>query len=369
MKVKKIEVLRVELPYLAPFETSFGRLADKHALVVKLHTDDFVAYGECTALQAPVYNAETIWTCMHMIKDYIAPKILHEDITGPEDLMERLAFIRGNRIALAAVEMAWWDLETKAQNKSLKTLLGGTQAEIPAGVSLGIQDSVQTLLGKIDAHLKLGYHKIKVKIKPGWDIEVLRAIRQSFPNAPVMADANSAYSLQDIDRFKAMDEFNLIMIEQPLAEDDIIDHVKLQRELRTPICLDESIETCEDARKAIEIGACRIINIKPSRVGGLLEARKIHDLCQKAGIPVWCGGMLELGIGRVQNIALASLPNFTIPGDISASKRYFQEDITVPRVDVTERCTIVVPDETNGVEYKIDDAAIARITKEAFVLE
>ncbi len=369
MIVKKIEVIRVELPYLSPFETSFGRMADKHALIVKLYTGDHIGYGECTALQAPFYNAETPWTCMHMIKDFIAPSILNQNIEGPEGLMERLSFMRGNRIAIASVEMAWWDLEMRAQNKSLKTLLGGTQDEIPAGVSLGIQDSVQTLLDKIKIHLDLGYHKIKVKIKPGWDVDVLREIRRHFPDAPVMADANSAYSLDDIDRFREMDEFKLIMIEQPLADDDIIDHVKLQKAISTPICLDESIETCEDARKAIELGACRIINIKPSRVGGLLEAKKIHDLCQKNGLPVWCGGMLELGIGRVQNIALASLPNFTIPGDISASKRYFKEDITIPRVDVNERCMITVPDEKNGITYQIDDAAIERITKERFVCE
>jgi O-succinylbenzoate synthase len=368
MIVKKIEVIRVQLPFLAPFEVSFGRLPDKHALIIKLYTDDLVAYGECTAFQGPWYNPETVWTAMHIIRDHIAPRVLNQDIKSPEDLMERLAFIRGNRMAIAAVEMAWWDLEMRAQKKSLKTLLGGTQNEIPAGASIGIQDTVQILLDKIKIHLDQGYRKIKVKIKPGWDVDVLREIRRVFPNAPLMADANSAYRLEDIDLFKAMDEFNLIMIEQPLAEDDIIDHVKLQRVLKTPICLDESIESCEDARKAIELGACRIINVKPPRVGGLLEAKKIHDLCQKNGIPVWCGGIFELGIGRVQNIALASLPNFTIPGDLSPSKRYFKEDITIPRVDVNERCMIEVPDEKNGIVYEIDDAAIARITKEQFTI-
>ncbi len=368
MKVKKIEVIHIQLPYVAPFEVSFGRLVDKHALIIKLHTDDLVAYGECTAFQAPWYNSETVWTVMHMIKDYIAPRILNQEIQGPEDLVERLSFIRGNRMAIAAVEMAWWDLEMRAQKKSLKTLLGGVQDEIPAGASIGIQSTVQILLDKIGAHLDLGYRKIKVKIKPGWDVDILRTIRKTFPYAPLMADANSAYSLDDIDVFKAMDEFDLMMIEQPLAEDDIIDHIKLQSAIKTPICLDESIESCEDARKAIELGACKIINIKPSRVGGLLESKKIHDLCQKNGIPVWCGGIFELGIGRVQNIALASLPNFTIPGDLSPSKRHFHEDITIPRVDINERCMIVVPDEKNGIVYEIDDAAIARLTTEQFEL-
>ncbi len=368
MKIDNLEIIRVEVPYLAPFETSFGRLEDKHALIVKLHAEGLIGYGECTALQAPLYNPETIWTCIHMIRDYIAPVILKEDIKGPEDLLERLSHIRGNKIAIAAVEMAYWDLETKAQNKSLKTLLGGTQKEIKAGVSLGIQRDVKTLLEKVETHVNLGYHKIKIKIKPGWDVEIVKEVRRVFPDIPLMADANSAYTLADIDRFKAMDEYNLIMVEQPLAEDDIIDHAKLQKEIHTRICLDESIHTCEDARKAIELGSCKIINIKPTRVGGLLESVKIHNLCRKNNIPVWCGGMLELGIGRLQNVALASLPNFTIPGDISASKRYFQEDITIPRIDVTERCTIIVPDESNGVRYQVDDAAIDRIAKEKFYL-
>lgn len=368
MIIEHVEIISVETPYLAPFETSFGSLADKPALIVKLFSDGLVGYGECTALPAPVYNAETIYTCLYMIKNFIIPKIIKENIDGPQDLMERLAFIRGNRIAIAAVEMALWDLMAQVQNRQLKNLLGGTQQEIKAGVSLGIQDSVRTLLDKIDTHIKLGYHKIKIKIKPGWDVDVVKEVRRAFPTVPLMADANSAYTLADIDKFKAMDEYGLIMVEQPLGEDDIIDHATLQKAIKTPVCLDESINTCEDARKAIELGSCQIINIKPSRVGGLLESVKIHDLCQKNGIPVWCGGMLELGIGRVQNIALASLPNFIIPGDISASKRYFAEDITIPRVDVTEQCTIIVPDENNDVRYVADDAAIDRIAKDRIYL-
>lgn len=364
MKIQAMELMRVEVPYLFPFETSFGRQDTKHALVVKLYGDGVVGYGECTAFDVPLYNSETVWTCWHMIRDFIAPKVLHQEIDGPEDLLARLSFIRGNRMAMAAVEMAFWDLMAQAERKSLKTILGGTQSEIKAGVSLGIQQDVSTLLRKIEEHVNIGYHKIKIKIKPGWDTAVVKEVRRVFPDIPLMADANSAYTLADIDKFKVMDEYGLMMVEQPLAEDDIVDHAKLQQAIVTPVCLDESIESAEDARKAIELGSCKIINIKPSRVGGFLESRKIHDLCQRHGIPVWCGGMLELGIGRVQNIALASLPNFTIPGDISASKRYFKEDITIPRVDVTDRCTIIVPDENNGVRYEVDEAALARITRE-----
>jgi len=259
------------------------------------------------------------------------------------------------------VENAIWDLSIQRENKSLKTLLGGTRKEIEVGVSLGIEPTVSDLLKKIEKYQALGYHRTKIKVKPGWDLEVVKEVRENFPDIVLTIDANSAYTLDDIGLFKAMDEYNLEYIEQPLGEDDIIDHSFLQKEINTPICLDESIITAEDARKAIAIKSCGIINIKSSRCGGITEAVKIHDVCMENQIPVWCGGMTELGIGRVQNISLASLPNFSLAHDIAASSRYYNQDITIPYVDITKDCTIVVPDEKNGITYKVDEDMIEKI--------
>jgi O-succinylbenzoate synthase len=273
-----------------------------------------------------------------------------------------MVFIRGNRLAIAAVENALWELHSQREGKSLKTLLGGTQSEVKVGVSLGIEPTVTALLTKIEKYLAEGYHRTKVKIKPGWDIEVLREIRRHYPDITLTVDANSDYTLADIDLFRAMDDLNLQYIEQPLAEDDIIDHAVLQKSIKTPVCLDESIVSYDTARHAIAMGSCKIINIKSSRCGGLCESVRIHDLCMKHNIPVWVGGMTELGIGRVQNISFASLPNFTLLAhDIAASNRYFKEDITVPHVNITDRCTLIVPDETNGVRYEVDEKAMERM--------
>ena len=273
-----------------------------------------------------------------------------------------MAFVRGNKLAIAAVENALWELRMQATGKSLKTLIGGTRNEVEVGISLGLEPTVEALLAKVARFLEEGYHRTKIKIKPGKDLDYVRAVRAAHPDITLTVDANSAYTLADLDLFKAMDDLGLCYIEQPLGEDDIVDHAVLQKAIRTPICLDESITSFDDARKAIDLGSARVINIKSSRCGGILESIRIHDLCLKHGIPVWCGGMTETGIGRVQNISMASLPNFTLANDIAPARRYFAQDITVPMVDITGRCTLVVPDEGNGIRHAVDEAAIDRMT-------
>lgn len=362
MRIDRIDIIRVKTPFVHPFETSFTRFVERDALIVKVYSEGLVGYGECKAFFAPLYNPEDNGTCLHVIKNIIAPVILHKEIEGPAEFMQQMAFIRGNRLAIASVENAMWELRAQREGKSLKTLLGGTQDEVKVGVSLGIETNIPALLAKIEKYLAEGYHRTKVKIKPGWDIEVLREIRRHYPDITLTVDANSDYTLADIELFRAMDELNLQYIEQPLAEDDIVDHAVLQKAIKTPICLDESIVSVDTARHAIELGSCKIINIKSSRCGGLCESIKIHDLCMQHNVPVWVGGMTELGIGRVQNISFASLPNFTaLAHDIAASKRYFAEDITLPAVDITPRCTLIVPDEKNGVRYEVDERALERM--------
>jgi len=289
------------------------------------------------------------------------PFLLHKEIAGPEEFMEKVSFIRGNRLAIASVENALWDLTAQREGKSLKTLIGGTRDEVKVGVSLGIEATIPDLLKKIEKYLGQGYHRTKIKIRPGWDIEVIKEVRRHYPDITLTVDANSDYTLADIDLFKAMDEYNLCYIEQPLGDNDILDHAVLQKAIQTRLCLDESIISLEVARQAIALGSCKVINVKSSRVGGISESIKIHDLCQKHNIPLWVGGMTELGIGRVQNISLASMPHFTLANDIAASNRYFDEDITIPIVNITERCTLVVPDETNGVSYTVDEKAIDKL--------
>ncbi|WP_432403285.1 o-succinylbenzoate synthase [Wukongibacter sp. M2B1] len=361
MIIDRVDIIRVKNPFVHPFETSFVRFVERDALIVKIYSEGLVGYGECKAFFAPLYSPEDNGTCHHIIKNIILPVILHKDIEGPEEFMEKVSFIRGNNLAKAAVENALWELKVQREGKSLKTLIGGVYNEVKVGVSIGIQPKTSDLLKRIEKYLAEGYHRTKIKIKPSKDIEVVREVRKHFPDITLTIDANSSYTLDDIELFKAMDEFNLAYIEQPLAENDIIDHSVLQKQIKTPICLDESIESLEDARRAIEMGSCKIINIKSSRCGGIHESIKIHDLCMKHNIPVWCGGMTELGIGRVQNISMASLPNFTLAHDIAASNRYFDEDITIPTVNITKNCTLIVPDEKNGVNYMIDEKAIEKM--------
>lgn len=361
MIVKEIILRHIKMQLKAPFTTSFGTFQDKEFLLLEAKDESGISgWGESVAFHSPWYNEETLKTNWHILEDFIIPSILNKEIEHPQEVFERLSYIRKNNMAKSAIEGAVWDLYTKQKGIPLAAALGGEKKEIEVGISIGIQDKVDDLLQLVDEYVNDGYKRMKIKIKPGWDVEVIREVRKHFPHVPLMADANSAYRLKDIERLKALDEFDLMMIEQPLAPDDIIDHARLQKELSTPICLDESIHSYEDARKAIELGSCKIINIKIGRVGGLTESKQIHDLCQEQGIPVWCGGMLESGIGRAHNIALTTLSNFVMPGDTAGSSRYWERDIIEPEV-VVENGMISVPDKP-GIGYEPNREMIQRFT-------
>lgn len=333
-----------------PFQTSFGTQKVREFIVVETHGDNLIGYGECVVTSEPLYNEETVKTAWHMMEDFLIPSIFkHEEIVHPDDVSEIFKPFRRNNMAKSALEGSIWDLYAKENNISLAKALGGTKNKIDVGISIGIQDSLEDLLQVVEGYVHEGYKRMKIKIKPGKDIDILKGVRERFPEVNMMADANSAYTLKDIELFKRLDDLNLTMIEQPLAHDDIIDHAKLQSQISTPICLDESIHSLEDARKAVELGSCKIINIKIGRVGGLTEAKKIHDYCKQQGIPLWCGGMLESGIGRAHNIAVTSLSNFVLPGDTAASSRYWHEDIISPEVIVNDG-VITIPD-SSGIGY------------------
>jgi len=359
MTIEQITLREIRMPLVAPFETSFGVTTNRRMLLVEVRGDGGVGWGEVTAGEGPFYNEEDTETAWHVLKNFAVPLILHKPLDSAADAAGRFASIRGHRMAIGALEAALWDWSARLSNRSLWAHVGGTQREIPCGVSIGIQPSVEALLGKIGAEVAAGYQRIKIKIKPGWDIAVLERVREAFPKVRLIADANSAYTLADRAHLKQFDRYCLMMIEQPLAHDDLLDHARLQQSLETPICLDESIRTLRHAEQAIEIGACQIVNIKLGRVGGFTHAIAIHDCCQAANIPVWCGGMLESGIGRAHNIALASLPNFVLPGDVSASRRYWTQDVIVPEVEVTPQGTIQVP-EGPGLGYEVDRDRIER---------
>ncbi|MBI4483485.1 MAG: o-succinylbenzoate synthase [Acidobacteria bacterium] len=367
MRVEEIELREIRLPLVRFFETSFGRTTQRRIVLVRVSMDGLTGYGECTAGEGPFYSYETADTAWHVLKDFVGPNALRNDFQGAIHVRDWLRPIRGHPMAKAALEAALWDWEARSKNKPLWKLLDGKGGEIPCGVSIGIQDTVEELLAGIEREIGAGYRRIKVKIKPGWDWEILKTVRRHFPHVPLMADANSAYSLADLELLRRLDEFQLMMIEQPLAYHDLFDHAVLQEALRTPICLDESIRQVEDARHAIELGSCRIINMKLGRVGGFTEALQIHSLCLASGIPLWCGGMLESGIGRAHNIALSTLEGFTLPGDVSASKRYWERDIVQPPVEVTPHGTIRVPDGP-GIGYQPDLEFIDRITVRKEVL-
>jgi len=329
---------------------------------VEVHGGGISGWGEVTAGENPFYNEEWTGSAWQILKDYVAPRVLGKELATAQDVAPLTAHIRGHKMARGGLETAVWDLEARCSGVPLwKQIGGGARREIPCGVSIGIQDSVEQLFEKIETELSAGYQRIKMKIKPGWDVDVVRRVRERFPTIKLMADANSAYTLADAQHLKKLDEFYLMMIEQPLAHDDIIDHAQLQAQLQTPICLDECIRTAHHAEQAIQLRACGIINIKLGRVGGFAESKKVHDIAQAAGIPVWCGGMLEAGIGRAHNIALATLPNFVLPGDVSASKRYWKQDIIQPAVETTPSGTIAIRDEP-GFGYAIDHDFIRSIT-------
>ncbi|MCX8103638.1 MAG: o-succinylbenzoate synthase [Candidatus Bipolaricaulota bacterium] len=362
MKLEAIELRHLEMELVEPFETSGWRETIRPCIIVTIHSDGLTGYGECVAGAGPWYSYETIQTAWHVLEDFCIPAVLGHDISSAEELQAKLKPIRGHPMAKAALEAAFWDVLAQAKNISLAKLLGGTKDRIESGISIGIQKDIPTLLSVIEQRCAQGYKRIKLKVKPGWDITVLRAVRQRFPTLDLMADANAAYTIADLEHLKQFDEFGLMMLEQPLEYDDLIDHARLQRELKTPICLDESIKTPDDARKALDLGACKIINIKPGRVGGLLNAKRIHDLCLSRGVPVWCGGMLETGIGRAANVALASLPNFTLPNDISASARYWREDIIEPPFVLEPDGTIRVP-TGSGLGVRVVMERLERATR------
>ena len=361
MKVEAITLREIRMPLVHFFETSFGRTTERRILLLTVHGEGLEGWGECTAGEHPFYNEESIDTAWYVTKGYFAPMLLGKKLERGADVPALIAQVRGHRMARAAVENAVWDAEAIAKKIPLWRLVGGTQTEIDCGVSIGIQDTPEQLLEKIAVELAAGYQRIKVKVKPGWDIDILRRIRQKWPAITLSCDANSAYSLRDVDHLKRFDDFNLLMIEQPLWNDDIAGHAVLQRALQTSLCLDESILHARDAAAAIEAGACRIVNIKLGRIGGFSEAIATQAVCGKAHIPNWCGGMLESGLGRAHNIAMSTLANFKLPGDVSASKRYWKEDIIEPEVTVSPKGTIRVPD-TPGRGFALREDLIEKLT-------
>jgi len=361
MKIEAITLREIRMPLVHFFETSFGRTTDRRILLLTLHTNGPEGWGECVAGEDPFYSEESIDTAWYAIERYLAPALLGRAVEKGADAFPLLGKIRGHRMAKGALENALWDAEAQEREVPLWRLLGGSQTEIPCGVSIGIQNSVDQLLEKIETELSAGYRRIKVKCKPGWDIEVFAKIRERWPQILLSCDANSAYTLEQVEHLKKFDQFGLLMIEQPLWHDDFYFHAQLQRQLETSICLDEAIHSRRDARAAIELGACRIINIKVGRVGGFSEAVAVHNVARQNNVPVWCGGMLESGIGRSHNIALSTLPNFALPGDVSASKRYWKEDIIEPAVEVSSQGFIAVPNIA-GRGFALKSSFIDKLT-------
>ena len=368
MRIERIELRLVRLPLVRFFETSFGRIDDRAFVLVTVEEDGAVGVGECVAEESPFYSSETTRTAWHIIEHFLAPIAFDRVYAHPRDVFDSFALVRGHHMAKAALEMAMWDLFARQQQRPLAELLGGNpvtiESGIASGVSIGIQDSLEALIGRVEAELTAGYRRIKIKIKPGWDVDAVRAVRNRWGSVPLMVDANAAYTLKDADRLARLDGFDLMMIEQPLDYDDLRDHARLQSRIRTPICLDESLHTPRLAEEALEMGACRIINIKPGRVGGHLQAIRMHDIAVAHEAPVWHGGMLESGIGRAHNIHLSTLPGFTLPGDVAASRRYFAPDLIDPEIDVRSNGTIAVPRGPGiGVTIVADRVAAASVER------
>lgn len=365
MIVSAIELRQINLPLIHFFETSFGRTTERRIILVKVVSPDGAeGWGECTAGEGPFYSDEWAETAWATLKDFLAPMVVGQEVENAGAVYDLMKRVRGHRMAKAAIETACWDLEAKRAGVPLWRHLGGIHEEIHCGVSLGIQDSPEALLEKIEKELADGYQRIKIKIKPGWDLGIVRKVRERFGDIRLMGDANSAYSLADVELFQALDEFNLMMIEQPLAHDDMFDHASLQEQIKTAVCLDETIKTPEDAEHAIAMSACRIINLKLGRVGGHAQAKRVESIARENGIPVWCGGMLESGIGRAHNIAMATLAGFTLPGDVSASSRYWHEDIIEPPVTVTRNGTIKAPDKP-GIGFEVNRGRVDALTVRA----
>ena len=361
MNLESLTLTHLRMPLVTAFETSFGRITHRECILVTLRSEGLTGYGECVADRDPGYCYETIGTAWHILRDFIAPLLLGQDVADADDFQRRVEGIRGHQLAKAGVEMAIWDLLGKRDGKSLREMLGGERTQVEVGVSIGLQASPEKLVHAVADYVSQGYRRVKIKIKPGRDVGDTSAVRAAFPNLLLQVDANSAYTLKSSAALKPLDDLDLLLIEQPLHEDDIWDHRKLQVEFKTALCLDESIVTPRHARYAIEMDACRIINIKPGRLGGLSQGVAVHNLCKSRGMPVWCGGMLETGVGRASNLALASLPGFTLPGDISASNRYYMRDITNERFSLNADSTIDVP-SAPGLGVTVDPSALQAFT-------
>ena len=365
MRLQSLTLREIHLQLVSPFETSMDHVSERRIVLAEAKLDGASGWGECTAGENPFYCPEDTETAWHILKNYLWPMLKGKEISSAANVWPLLEQVRGHNMAKAAVETAVWDAEAKLKNVPLWKLLGGLRTEIPCGVSIGIRESLDELAAAVKKELAAGYQRIKIKIKPGKDLAPVQRLRQDFPRIKLMVDANSAYRQSDWPLLKQRDGFYLMMIEQPLGWDDLFGHVEVQKNLQTPICLDECIHTYEQAEAAIALGACKIINIKLGRVGGHLQARRIHDLCQRHGVPVWCGGMLESGVGRAQNIAMSTLSNFTLPGDVTASKRYWHEDNISPEVTVTAQGTIQVPDGPGiGFTPRVDRIEAVTVRKE-----
>ncbi len=354
MRLTRIGLRQIRMPLVHPFETSFGRTTERRILLVEVEdADGAIGWGEVTCGERPFYNEEWVEAAWLVLRDFAAPRVLGKEVASAAEVGALTDVVRGHRMARGGLEAACWELESRKLGRPLWQHIGGVRREISCGVSIGIQNTVEELLDFVGIEVNAGYRRIKIKIKPGWDVDVVRAVRRRFPDILLMADANSAYTLGDSERLEALDEFELTMLEQPLGYDEMIDHAALQRRLRTPICLDECIRTAHHAEQAIRLKACGIINIKLGRVGGFAEALRVHDVCRSAGVPLWCGGMLEAGIGRAHNIALSTLEGFTLPGDVSASKRYWTRDVIEPPVEVSPEGTLAAP-AGPGLGYRLD---------------
>lgn len=361
MTLDSVEIFHVSMRLRSPFQTSFGVEHDRNCLILRVDSQGESGWGECVAGEFPGYSYETAETAWHVLKDFFIPAVARVQITTPEGLRTALASFKGHPLARAGLELALWDLQGRQKNQSLRAMLGASKEKVPVGVSIGVQKDLEAMLDAVEGYLAQGYQRIKLKIKPGTDIEIVAGVRRAYPKIALQVDANSAYRIEDSPHLCLLDDFDLQLIEQPLAEDDILEHAQLQSQLETPLCLDESILSERHARLALDVGACRVINIKPGRVGGLSEAKAIHDHCTQRGIPVWCGGMLETNVGRAANVALAALPGFTLPGDISASERYYSQDIAEPGFRLNPDSTLDVPN-LPGLGIEMDMKALERFT-------
>jgi O-succinylbenzoate synthase len=360
--IQSIELREIRLPLINFFETSFGRTTERRIVLARVtDANGAEGWGECTAGEGPFYSYEWTDAVWSTLVEFLGPMLLGQQIENAAHVFSAMKHVRGHRMAKATLETACWDLEAKNAGVPLWKHLGGIRSEVFSGVSIGIQDTPEMLLEKIRKEVDAGYQRIKIKIKPGWDRNIIERVRREFPDIRLMGDANSAYKLADVPMFQQLDQFNLMMLEQPLAHNDIFDHATLQRQIKTPVCLDESIHSAEDAIHAISLGSCKIINVKLGRVGGHAEARRIERVARENEIPIWCGGMLESGIGRAHNIAMSTLAGFTLPGDVSASARYWEEDIIEPPVTVSDRGGIKAP-LAPGIGFELNLPRIEALT-------